>query len=471
MASVTPTGIIPPPPSSSIKRHRSLPYRVRGQSQDDPTPSSESSASTPVAAQPFTTYNSNNNNGTTDHSRHGATLQINDDLISLASPQLTKRHTSDIFGALVASPQNGNSNGNSAVTSPISASVYPRAISQGPLMYPNLSANPLPGPSIGFNVHPPSALPIATVNFNTNTWQANFSPSPQPKFPTPQFTSPPPIQTNNGNKLPQAMKPLPAEDLIDLGVFDSQKILHLFDPLLSPEQVPSRPVSSPSTQPDRSSHSSESTSSSGVVSVASAVVPAIRTSLYPNLDDAVKAGTLSAGGLFPPSVTPRSESPYGLLHKELMDFDESSSIYDAYNPLEYLFAVSCSSGSSTIASEFYYATNSTYNDALRESHSRGGSSPDGASGVDRSIGFSHYYPDSVASFDPVPPALPPRNNEQNVPVAAPRKNKSHKEPEVQRRVRNSTSDKVRAQIHSRKSYTLAYVNHFCVLGQTGCEAL
>lgn len=353
-------------------------------------------------------------------------------------------------------------------------------------------SSPTAPPAIGFNLRSSgNGFSQAGNNF-TPAWQANFGASQQhpqqqsaisvrssqqqpPQKPLPAVI----VTNNNGHSALSQLKSLPlGDDLIDLGQFDSKKILDLFDPLLSVEQgggsdrngtdltsrngevrnSPNSSIASASSSssssclPDRTSlpvlpsESIRRVSDSGTASIASKQQ---RHSLYPDLSEAVAAGTLSVGGLLP-SPNSRSESPYSALQKELLECDESS-IYDAYNPLEYLYAVSSySSASSTIASEFYYATTSSYRGSSTndpQNTLQRGETPEGNKGERRSIGFSHYFPDSVASIDPVPPALPPRNSEQaspSCPTAALRKSHAQreKEPEVQRRVRNSTIDRV-----------------------------
>lgn len=248
----------------------------------------------------------------------------------------------------------------------------------------------------------------------------------------------------HGNGFTNNLKGFPmGDDLIDLGgQFDSKKILEFFDPLLSPEQASENSGSSSASvsQNDKSSVAipppkvadrsslpllpSEASKSMNSSKSGFPAAGAQRHSLYPDLSEAAAAGTLNPNSF----ANFQSDSPYSTLQKQLMDFDESN-IYDAHNPLDYLYAVSCSSASSTVASEFYYTT----------MHEGGSKEATGGGGVEedkRSIGFTHFFRDSVSSTDSIPPELPPRNHEQS------RSKLKENEPEVQRRVRNSTVDKV-----------------------------
>ncbi|ODM93836.1 Phosphatidylinositol 4-phosphate 3-kinase C2 domain-containing subunit alpha [Orchesella cincta] len=464
------TAIIPPPPNSSIKRHRSLPYRVHGRSQD----SSSDITSPKGDASP---------NGITNEPTPKALLSVTDDLISLASPQATpkfaKRDTVSNCDSLFATfGSNGSAHypsvGVSPVGNPANTSVFPTnsrgsTTPQSGSIYPSIpNTLPLnPPPPLGFKINPngfsspPTTIVSPPSNFNGNkilspadrnsinpAWNNVLTQrnSIQPTITSTDILNSNRNYTGNGNPI----KKFPmGDDLIDLGQYDSKKILEFFDPLLSPgspehslkkardKGIVSAPNgklgggggsssgSSPNapTVPDRTSLPLLPSETRNMDAKAESAPQ--RHSLYPSLSGTVDE---SSGD----DISLRSESPFSALRKQLAECDESS-IYDAYNPLEYLFAVSCSSASSTVASEFYYAT------TVEPSNK----SDSGSVGERRSIGFSHYYPDSVASIDPVPPALPPRNNEQADKVP-------EMEPAVQRRRRVATSD--RAKRASAKLY-------------------
>lgn len=189
------------------------------------------------------------------------------------------------------------------------------------------------------------------------------------------------------------------EDLIDLGNADSKNILEYFDPLVirekwkeeqeqrkrkkEQEEAEKQRLKQISKDNESETNKADKIYNDSVLSYGSTATSAF--SYRPGSPNNTEGERRSSGSM---SLYPSLEE----FQNERTD--DASSFYDAYNPFEYLYAVSCSTPSA----------NSTYetigpNQAIYEN---GG----------QVLGFSHFYSQHPRPVLPAlpPPALPPRNS-------------------------------------------------------------